>query len=168
MDGFQVAVHAIRNLARLGMGVVSVRWSQLGFGRTSSTSRDQATARNLFGFKDGTANLKAEDTELLRDQLWVQPGDGPDWMTGGSYLVTRKIRMLVETWDRTSLAEQEEIASLRPDLDGRQIMALLDIPPGPAVGRAYSYLLELRIEEGPLGPERAEQVLRQWWAEQQS
>jgi len=44
----QVAVHAIRNLARIGMGVVSVRWSQLGFGRTSSTSRDQVTPRNLF------------------------------------------------------------------------------------------------------------------------
>ncbi|MEV4625664.1 iron uptake transporter deferrochelatase/peroxidase subunit [Micromonospora sp. NPDC049523] len=105
----QVAVHAIRNLARLGMGAVSVRWSQLGFGRTSSTSREQATPRNLFGFKDGTANLKAEDTELLRDHLWVQPGDGPDWMAGGSYLVTRKIRMIIETWDRTSLGEQEEL-----------------------------------------------------------
>ncbi|MBO4204471.1 deferrochelatase/peroxidase EfeB [Micromonospora echinofusca] len=105
----QVAVHAIRNLARIGMGVVSVRWSQLGFGRTSSTSRDQATPRNLFGFKDGTANLKAEDADLLREQLWAQPGDGPDWMTGGSYLVTRKIRMLIETWDRSPLAEQEQI-----------------------------------------------------------
>ncbi|MEU0153388.1 iron uptake transporter deferrochelatase/peroxidase subunit [Micromonospora fulviviridis] len=106
----QVAVHAIRNLARIGMGVVSVRWSQLGFGRTSSTSRGQATPRNLFGFKDGTANLKAEDTDLLREQLWAQPGDGPAWMAGGSYLVTRKIRMLVETWDRSPLAEQEMIA----------------------------------------------------------
>lgn len=105
----QVAVHAIRNLARLGMGVVSVRWSQLGFGRTSSTSREQATPRNLFGFKDGTANLKAEDTDLLRDHLWVQPGDGQEWMAGGSYLVTRKIRMIIETWDRTSLGEQEEL-----------------------------------------------------------
>ncbi|HEY0696344.1 MAG TPA: iron uptake transporter deferrochelatase/peroxidase subunit, partial [Micromonospora sp.] len=105
----QVAVHAIRNLARIGMGVVSVRWSQLGFGRTSSTSRDQATPRNLFGFKDGTANLKAEDTDLLREHLWAQPGDGADWMAGGSYLVTRKIRMIIETWDRTSLAEQEAI-----------------------------------------------------------
>ncbi|MEU5942647.1 iron uptake transporter deferrochelatase/peroxidase subunit [Micromonospora sp. NPDC047548] len=105
----QVAVHAIRNLARIGMGAVSVRWSQLGFGRTSSTSRDQATPRNLFGFKDGTANLKSEDAGLLREQLWAQPGDGPEWMTGGSYLVTRKIRMQVETWDRSSLAEQEQI-----------------------------------------------------------
>jgi deferrochelatase/peroxidase EfeB len=105
----QVAVHAIRNLARIGMGVVSVRWSQLGFGRTSSTSTSQATPRNLFGFKDGTANLKAEETDLLKDNLWVQPGDGQDWMTGGSYLVTRKIRMMIETWDRTSLGEQEDI-----------------------------------------------------------
>lgn len=105
----QVAVHAVRNLARIGFGVVSVRWSQLGFGRTSSTSRTQETARNLFGFKDGTANLKAEDTQLLDEQLWVATGDGPAWMTGGSYMVTRKIRMLIETWDRTSLAEQEAI-----------------------------------------------------------
>ncbi|MET7393570.1 iron uptake transporter deferrochelatase/peroxidase subunit [Dactylosporangium sp. NPDC005572] len=105
----QVAVHAVRNLARIGFGVVSVRWSQLGFGRTSSTSRSQTTARNLFGFKDGTANLKAEDAKLLQDHLWVQAGDGPEWMTGGSYVVTRKIRMLIETWDRTSLGEQEGI-----------------------------------------------------------
>ncbi|XVU28760.1 iron uptake transporter deferrochelatase/peroxidase subunit [Actinoplanes sp. CA-054009] len=105
----QVAVHAVRNLARIGMGTVSVRWSQLGFGRTSSTATGQATPRNLFGFKDGTRNLKAEQSDLLRDHLWVQPGDGPEWMTGGSYLVTRKIRMLIETWDRSSLTEQEFI-----------------------------------------------------------
>ncbi|GAA2641826.1 iron uptake transporter deferrochelatase/peroxidase subunit [Paractinoplanes durhamensis] len=105
----QVAVHAIRNLARIGMGVVSVRWSQLGFGRTSSTSTTQATPRNLFGFKDGTANLKAEETDLLREHLWAATGDGPEWMAGGSYMVTRKIRMLIETWDRTSLGEQEDI-----------------------------------------------------------
>jgi deferrochelatase/peroxidase EfeB len=105
----QIAVHAIRNLARIGMGVVTIRWSQLGFGRTSSTSTAQATPRNLFGFKDGTANLKAEESDLLQEHLWVQPGDGPEWMTGGSYMVTRKIRMLIESWDRTSLGEQEDI-----------------------------------------------------------
>jgi deferrochelatase/peroxidase EfeB len=105
----QVAVHAVRNLARIGFGVVSMRYSQLGFGRTSSTSRAQATPRNLMGFKDGTANLKLEDTELIRDHVWVQPDDGPQWMAGGCYLVSRRIRMIVETWDRTSLAEQEAI-----------------------------------------------------------
>jgi deferrochelatase/peroxidase EfeB len=56
-DDPQVAVHAIRNLARIGFGRVAVRYSQLGFGRTSSTSRAQTTPRNLFGFKDGTRNL---------------------------------------------------------------------------------------------------------------
>ncbi|MFC7246077.1 iron uptake transporter deferrochelatase/peroxidase subunit [Catellatospora aurea] len=105
----QVAVHAIRNLARIGFGVVSIRYSQLGFGRTSSTSREQATARNLMGFKDGTRNMKLEDTDLLREQLWARASDGADWMAGGSYLVTRRIRMTVETWDRTPLAEQEAI-----------------------------------------------------------
>jgi deferrochelatase/peroxidase EfeB len=103
----QVAVHAIRNLARIGFGKVAVRWSQLGFGRTSSTTRSQATPRNLFGFKDGTNNLKAEDTEALAEHVWVAPADGPEWMVGGTYLVARRIRMHIEVWDRTSLAEQE-------------------------------------------------------------
>ncbi|NUS02807.1 MAG: deferrochelatase/peroxidase EfeB [Nonomuraea sp.] len=105
----QVAVHAIRNLARIGFGKVSVRWSQLGFGRTSSTSRAQATPRNLMGFKDGTNNMKLEDADLLRDHLWAAGGDGTAWMAGGTYMVTRKIRMMVETWDRSPLAEQEQI-----------------------------------------------------------
>jgi deferrochelatase/peroxidase EfeB len=105
----QVAVHAVRNLARIGFGTVSVRWSQLGYGRTSSTSTSQQTPRNLMGFKDGTANLKAEDVDLVREQLWARAADGPSWMDGGAYLVTRKIRMHIETWDRTSLREQEAI-----------------------------------------------------------
>jgi deferrochelatase/peroxidase EfeB len=109
-DDPQVAVHAIRNLSRIGFGKVSIRWSQLGFGRTSSTSTTQTTARNLFGFKDGTANLKAEDPRLLEDHVWVQPGGQPDaWLDGGSYLVARRISMTIETWDRQSLREQESV-----------------------------------------------------------
>jgi deferrochelatase/peroxidase EfeB len=108
-DDPQVAVHAIRNLARIGFGKARVRWSQLGFGRTSSTSRAQQTARNLFGFKDGTNNLKAEDTALLDEHVWAGAGSraGEAWMEGGSYLVSRRIRMHIEIWDRTSLREQE-------------------------------------------------------------
>jgi deferrochelatase/peroxidase EfeB len=105
----QVAVHAIRHLVRMGFGTTSVRWSQLGFGRTSSTSTAQLTPRNLFGFKDGTNNIKAEDPAALDDHVWVAPGDGPAWLTDGSYLVARRIRMHIEIWDRTSLAEQESI-----------------------------------------------------------
>lgn len=108
-DDPQVAVHAIRNLARLAFGTAAIRWSQLGFGRTSSTSSSQATPRNLFGFKDGTANVKAEETEALDEHLWVRFTDGPEWMAGGTYLVARRIRMTIETWDRTSLGEQEDL-----------------------------------------------------------
>jgi deferrochelatase/peroxidase EfeB len=103
----QVAVHAVRNLIRIGFGTTAVRWGQLGYGRTSSTSTQQPTARNLFGFKDGTNNLKAEEPDLLDEHVWVQRGDGPDWMTGGTYLIARRIRMHIETWDRAPLDEQE-------------------------------------------------------------
>ena len=108
----QVAVHAVRNLVRLGFGVVAVRWSQLGFGRTSSTSTAQATPRNMFGFKDGTNNLKAEEPEGLAQHVWVDDSDetgAAAWMVGGSYLVARRIRMHIEVWDRTSLQEQEDV-----------------------------------------------------------
>ena len=64
----------MRNLARIGRGGVVMRWSQLGFGRTSSTSRAQDTPRNLMGFKDGTNNIKLEDHEALAKHVWVGRG----------------------------------------------------------------------------------------------
>ena len=66
----------------------------------------------------------------------------------------------------TQIAEQEELNAIRPDLDGEQIMQLLGIAPGPVVGRAYKFLLNLRLDEGPLGEEAATARLRQWWKEQ--
>ncbi|MFD7336330.1 iron uptake transporter deferrochelatase/peroxidase subunit [Streptomyces violascens] len=108
-DDPQVAVHAIRNLARIGMGKVAIRWSQLGFGKTSSTTPDAQTPRNMMGFKDGTRNVPGTDAKALDDHVWVGAKDGSDWMTGGSYLVARRIRMHIETWDRTSLQEQEDV-----------------------------------------------------------
>ena len=105
----QVAVHAVRNLARVGFGTVAVTYSQLGFGRTSSTTREQVTPRNMLGFKDGTNNIKAEDHAALDKNVWVAEGDGPDWLTGGTYLVTRRIRNRIEAWDRTTLKEQERV-----------------------------------------------------------
>ncbi|MGW2465778.1 iron uptake transporter deferrochelatase/peroxidase subunit [Streptomyces bauhiniae] len=111
-DDPQVAVHAIRNLARVGFGKVAVRWSQLGFGKTSSTTPDAQTPRNLMGFKDGTRNIAGTETARLDKHVWVSASDGDaksSWMTGGSYLVARRIRMNIETWDRTSLQEQEDV-----------------------------------------------------------
>jgi len=108
-DDPQVAVHAIRNLSRIAFGRAAIRWSELGFGRTSSTSTKQSTARNLFGFKDGTQNVKAEETSAVAEHVWVDAADGPAWHAGGSYLVARKIRMLIETWDRTQLQEQQSV-----------------------------------------------------------
>ncbi len=109
-DDPQVAFHAVRNLARIGRGAVTVHWSQLGFGRTSSTSRAQATPRNLMGFKDGTANLKAEDVAALDRHVWVagKSSGEPPWLRDGTYLVARRIRMLIEVWDRASLGDQEQ------------------------------------------------------------
>ncbi|MFF6986272.1 iron uptake transporter deferrochelatase/peroxidase subunit [Streptomyces sp. NPDC010273] len=111
-DDPQVAVHAIRNLARIGFGKVAIRWSQLGFGKTSSTTPGAQTPRNLMGFKDGTRNIAGTETDRLKKFVWVGEGDNASnsaWMTGGSYLVARRIRMNIETWDRTSLQEQEDV-----------------------------------------------------------
>ena len=110
-DDPQVAVHAVRNLARIAFGTAAMRWSQLGFGRTSSTSTSQATARNLMGFKDGTMNVKAEDPAAVDTHVWV-PNDADSqgqWLAGGSYLVVRRINMTIETWDRQPLSEQEQV-----------------------------------------------------------
>jgi deferrochelatase/peroxidase EfeB len=106
-DDPQVAFHAVRNLARIGRGVVTMRWSQLGFGRTSRTTDAQVTPRNLMGFKDGTRNLTAENTKALDRFVWIG-GEAPPWMRGGTYLVARRIRMLIEVWDRASLGDQEQ------------------------------------------------------------
>ncbi len=83
----------------------------------------------------------------------------------------RKAAALSRSYDQLEeriarLRAQEQVDALRPDLTGDEIMAALDIPPGPAVGRAYRFLLEQRIEDGPLGRERALEVLAAWWAEQ--
>jgi deferrochelatase/peroxidase EfeB len=102
-----VAFHAVRNLARIGMGVVEHNWMELGFGRTSTTSTAQATPRNLLGFKDGTRNIKAEQTDLLDQHVWVGRETDQPWLRGGSYLVARKIRIFVENWDRDYLQDQE-------------------------------------------------------------
>jgi deferrochelatase/peroxidase EfeB len=109
----QVSFHALHVLTRLASDVATLRWSQPGFGRTSSTSRSQSTPRNLMGFRDGTANIRAEDEEAMKEFVWAQSGDGPEWMSGGSYLIARRIQFLFDVWDATSLEGQERVIGRR-------------------------------------------------------
>ncbi len=85
----------------------------------------------------------------------------------------RRARALQRAYDSLEdrierLAAEEELAAIRPELDGNDIMTVLDIPPGREVGEAYNYLLELRLEHGPMGRENAERALRDWWATRSS
>ena len=85
----------------------------------------------------------------------------------------RKAQRLARAYDELEqriedLAAQEEIDRIRPDLDGNQIMEILGIGPGKEVGLAYRFLLDLRMEEGPLGAERATEELHRWWSQRQA
>ena len=91
------------------MGVVENNWMELGFGRASSTNASETTPRNLQGFKDGTRNIKSDDTATLDRYVWVGDETDQDWMRGGSYLVSRRIRMFIENWDRDYLRDQENV-----------------------------------------------------------
>lgn len=107
-DDQQVAHNALRTLVRLAGDTAKVRWMQAGFGRSSSAPADSGTPRNLFGFKDGTANIGSDELEAHDRWIWAQPGDGPEWMTGGTYLATRRVEMILETWDEETLEDQEQ------------------------------------------------------------
>lgn len=107
-DDLQVAFHAVRNLIRIARGKAALRWAQTGFQRTKQADPKEETPRNLFGFKDGSANPDVKSEKQMNEHVWVQPGDGPNWLVNGSYLVVRRIQMFIEVWDRSTLKEQEK------------------------------------------------------------
>jgi len=101
---------ALRQLMRRTRGELVLHWLIDGYTRGSGVASAGGTPRNLLGFKDGTANLDAGDQAVTDRHVWVDAADGaPDWAVGGSYQAVRVIRMFVEFWDRTQLAEQEAI-----------------------------------------------------------
>lgn len=104
-DSEQVAHHVVRSLLQQGSPVAKARWSQAGFSNVSPDA--PGTPRNLFGFKDGSANIARDDYASQERFVWVQPGDGPAWMTGGTYAAVRKIAMNLPTWDAEPVEEQE-------------------------------------------------------------
>jgi deferrochelatase/peroxidase EfeB len=105
-DDPQVAFHAVHDLIRLASPVAVPRWALAGFSRTLNTA-GQATPRNLFGFKEGTANIVGQDQPALQKFVWASAPESPAWMTGGSYMVVRRIQMLLHQWDSISLDQQE-------------------------------------------------------------
>ncbi|HJQ00793.1 MAG TPA: Dyp-type peroxidase [Jatrophihabitans sp.] len=107
--------HALRDITRATRGMMQLEWKIIGF---HSAPRPVGAARNLFGYKDGIAN-PAESENLV----WITKDSGqPSWAIGGTFIVVRLIRMLVEFWDRTSIGEQNAIIGRNRDngapLDG--------------------------------------------------
>jgi deferrochelatase/peroxidase EfeB len=105
-DSPQVAFHAVHDLIRLASPAAVPRWSLAGFGKTRN-ARGGSTPRNLMGFKDGTANIVGSDPAALQQFVWAGP-ESPSWMAGGSYMVVRRIRMLLANWDSIGLDQQEQ------------------------------------------------------------
>jgi deferrochelatase/peroxidase EfeB len=112
------AHEAVRALVNAGRAQAALRWRQNGFRPEPRLSDDHAgDPRGLFGFRDGTANLDVHNPAEAAAHLWVDTG--PAWLHGGTFLVVRRIRLLLDTWDRTGVADQEAVIGRRRDTNER-------------------------------------------------
>lgn len=106
----ETVLHALRDIIKNTPDLLTPRWKMEGF-VTPKAQRapDEATARNMLGFKDGTSNPSPKDSNLMSQLVWTKGGESgePSWTSGGTYQVVRLIRNFVERWDRTSLNDQE-------------------------------------------------------------
>ncbi|GHF46083.1 MULTISPECIES: iron uptake transporter deferrochelatase/peroxidase subunit [Streptomyces] len=113
-DDALVAFHALRALQKEAAGTARVRWQMNGFNRTPGTTARPMTARNLMGQIDGTGNPKPADEDFDR-RVFVpaSPGKPQEWMEGGSYAVVRRIRMLLDDWEKLPVERQERVIGRR-------------------------------------------------------
>ncbi|MFE2581210.1 iron uptake transporter deferrochelatase/peroxidase subunit [Streptomyces sp. NPDC059378] len=115
-DDALVAFHALRAVQKDAGSAARVRWQMNGFNRSPGATAHPMTARNLMGQLDGTRNPKPAESDFDR-RIFV-PASGskdPAWMSGGSYAVVRRIRMLLDDWERLSVAAQEQVIGRRKD-----------------------------------------------------
>ncbi|MFF1377695.1 iron uptake transporter deferrochelatase/peroxidase subunit [Streptomyces sp. NPDC058308] len=103
-----VAFHALRALQRDAADTAKVRWQMNGFNRSPGATARPLTTRNLMGQIDGTNNPKPSEKDFDRRVFVPDDGD-PAWMAGGSYVVVRRIRMLLDDWEKLGLKEQEAV-----------------------------------------------------------
>jgi deferrochelatase/peroxidase EfeB len=101
-------VHTVRELMRTVRGTFQQRWTIDGFASANRGPTQKSSPRNLFAFRDGTANPLTTDGTLMNELVWAGAGE-PAWAAGGTYQVVRIIRMHVEFWDRVGLREQENM-----------------------------------------------------------
>ena len=133
------AAGAVRALVTAAHPLAGLRWRQVGYRDQDGTG----DPRGPLGFRDGTANLDLTDPAGTAEHLWVD--DGPDWLHHGSYLVVRRIRLIVDTWDRTDLADQEAIvgrtrdANLRLGVGHAQLARPAQNAGATMLRRTYSY-----------------------------
>ncbi|MGV9274475.1 iron uptake transporter deferrochelatase/peroxidase subunit [Streptomyces griseosporeus] len=111
-DDALVAFHALRAIQKEAGGAARVRWQMNGFNRSPGATAHPMTARNLMGQIDGTRNPKPADADFDR-RIFVPENGEPAWMANGSYAVVRRIRMLLDDWERLPVSEQENVIGRR-------------------------------------------------------
>ncbi|WP_369200312.1 iron uptake transporter deferrochelatase/peroxidase subunit [Streptomyces sp. PU-14G] len=111
-DDALVAFHALRALQREAAGVARVRWQMSGFNRSPGATDRPRTVRNLMGQVDGSNNPRPSDEDFA-ERVFVPSAGEPPWMAGGSFVVQRRIRMLLDRWDERALSEQERVIGRR-------------------------------------------------------